>query len=272
MAGVLTNPAGGTGVIYLPLIQSDALTVTQVDEATVIGVAPSVLASRPELAGVQIVVPPNALFSDQGTRGGKVGIAPVPPDRLPEPLPAGLNLPMVITVQTDGPQNFDRPVPARFPNLPDPVSRQRLPPGGRSALWSFSHDTGRWELQGPMTVSADGRFVDTDPGVGIRQPGWHGTSPGVSAGDGDVGFCGMSGPWEPNGDNSEDLCELASRTAISRAQYCQTFQRACTLSCTDCVEDEPAFQACVQLCNLSFARCAVRRDICPWEHGPDEEE
>ena len=25
-----------------------------------------------------------------------------------------------------------------------------------------------------MTVSADGKFVCTDVGVGIRQPGWHG--------------------------------------------------------------------------------------------------
>ncbi|MBK9139075.1 MAG: carboxypeptidase regulatory-like domain-containing protein [Verrucomicrobia bacterium] len=34
---------------------------------------------------------PGALFDDDGNRGGRVGIAPVPPDRLPEPLPEGLN-------------------------------------------------------------------------------------------------------------------------------------------------------------------------------------
>ena len=43
------------------------------------------------------------LFSDNGSRGGTVGIAPVPPDRLPSPLPPGLNFSLVITVQTDGP-------------------------------------------------------------------------------------------------------------------------------------------------------------------------
>ena len=63
-----------------------------------------------------------ALFNEQGVRGGRVGIAPVAPDRLPEPLPPGLNFPLVITVQTDGPQNFDQPVPICLPNLPDPAT------------------------------------------------------------------------------------------------------------------------------------------------------
>src|SRR5205085_334988 len=57
----------------------------------------------------------------------------------------------------------------------------KLPPGAKSALWSFVHDTGRWEIQGSMTVTDDGLFVVTDPGVGVHQPGWHGTQPGVTA-------------------------------------------------------------------------------------------
>ena len=55
-----------------------------------------------------------------------------------------------------------------------------MPAGAKSALWSFNHDTGRWEIGGPMTVSADGRMVCTDPGVGIRAPGWHGSDPAVT--------------------------------------------------------------------------------------------
>ncbi len=106
-------------------------------------------------------------------------MAPVPPDRLPEPLPPGLNLPLVITIQTDGSANFDRPVPVKFPNLPDPVTGVKLPPGAKTALWSFNHDTGRWEIQGSATISADGQLAVTDPGVGVRQPGWHGVAPGT---------------------------------------------------------------------------------------------
>jgi hypothetical protein len=89
---------------------------------------------------------------------------------------------MVITVQTDGPQNFDQPVPVKFPNLPSPDTGKKLAPGEKSALWSFDHDKGIWEIVGPMTVSADGLYLVSDPGVGIRQPGWHGGSPGTGGG------------------------------------------------------------------------------------------
>ena len=80
---------------------------------------------------MEINLPPNTLFSENGAWGGEVGIAPVPPERLPGPLPPGLNFPLVITIQTVGPQNFDQPVPVKFPNLPDPVSGVKLPAGAK---------------------------------------------------------------------------------------------------------------------------------------------
>ncbi len=171
-------PAAGTGEIFLPLIRQGTLQPVSLIQDTRITFPPRVVADNPALAGVSLLVPANSLFSDNGTRGGQVGIAPVPPDRLPGPLPPGLDFPLVITIQTDGPQNFDRPVPVCFPNLPDPRTGEVLPPGARSAIWSFNHDTGEWEVVGPATVSEDGRLVCSDPGVGIRQPGWHGTLPG----------------------------------------------------------------------------------------------
>ncbi|MBL9136647.1 MAG: hypothetical protein JNK85_12295 [Verrucomicrobiales bacterium] len=207
-AGVTTNLAGGTGEIYLPLIQSDALKSVSATTETKVTFSPSVLAARPDLAGVEVQVPANGLFSDSGARGGRVGIAPVAPDRLPEPLPPGLNFPLVITVQTDGPSNFDRPVPVRFPNLPDPVTGVKLGPGAKTVLWSFNHDTGRWEPQGLMTISADGQFAVSDPGTGIRQPGWHGASPGTE-GDGPRRRRGRpdnGGGGDGDGDGDED-CE-----------------------------------------------------------------
>jgi len=185
--GSTNNPAGGTGEIFLPLVKAGTLRAVSPTQSTAVGFPPSVLAERPELAGVTVTVPPNALYSDDGTRGGRVGIAPVEPDRIPSPLPSGLELPLVITIQTDGPSNFSEPVAVRLPNLPDPVTRQKLPPGAKSALWSYNHDTGRWEIQGRMTVTSDGNFVETDPGVGALQPGWHGSSPGSSGGGGGAG-------------------------------------------------------------------------------------
>lgn len=187
VAGRTNNPANGTGVIYLPRVPSDALQVVSATETTVVTLSPTVLEAEPALAGVEIRIPPNALYANDGSRGGRVGLAPVPPDRLPEPLPPGLMLPLVITIQTDGPGNFDRPVPVRLPNLPDPSTGVRLPPGAKTALWSFDHDQGRWEVAGPMTITADGRFAETDAGVGVRQPGWHGAAPGS-------GGCGTDCP------------------------------------------------------------------------------
>ncbi|HAB16001.1 MAG TPA: hypothetical protein DCE44_06090, partial [Verrucomicrobiales bacterium] len=174
VAGVTTNPPNPSGVIYLPLIPADALRPVSPTVDTVVTFPDSVVAGNPALAGVSVTVPANALYADNGVRGGKVGLAPVASDRLPEPLPAGLEHVLDITVQSDGPRNFDQPVPVRFPNLPSPTTGERLPAGSKTALVSFNHDVGRWEVVGTMTVSADGNFVDSDPGVGVRQPGWHG--------------------------------------------------------------------------------------------------
>ncbi|MBI3418163.1 MAG: Ig-like domain-containing protein, partial [Verrucomicrobia bacterium] len=182
LAGRTDNLAGGTGKIYLPLIVQGTLQPVSMTSDTTISFPPSVVASNPALAGVSITVPANSLFSDDGTRGGKVGIAPVPPDRLPGPLPPGLELPLVITVQTDGALNFDKPAPICFPNL------HGLKPGEQTTLVSFNHKKGIWEAVGSMTASADAKYVCTDPGVGILQPGWHG----------DCG-CKPDGPQPPCG-------------------------------------------------------------------------
>jgi len=182
--GRMDNLVNGDGKIYLPLIIEDSLKTVSQTKNTVVVFPKAVLDENPGLSRVRVTVLPNSLFNEEGTRGGMVGIAPVEPDRIPEPLPEGLQAPLVITVQTDGPANFDRPAPVVFPNLPNPETGEILPAGSKSALWSFNHDTGVWEIGGPMTVSADGLTVSSDPGVGIRQPGWHLTWPGTSNGGG----------------------------------------------------------------------------------------
>lgn len=218
--GRTDNLAGGTGEIYLPLVKAGTLQPVSAAVATQISFPAEVTQANPELEGVQIEVPANALFSEDGSRGGRVGIAPVPPDRLPGPLPEGVQFPLVITVQTDGPANFDRPVPARFPNLPDPETGELLPPGAKSALWSFDHDNGEWTIVGSMTVSADGRYVVSDPGQGILEPGWHGTRPGTrgrcdrlvgggsgTGGDGGSGGGGPGGGGPGDDENPEPRCD-----------------------------------------------------------------
>ena len=170
------------GEVYLPLVVDGTLQAVSDTQDTTIGFPPEVVNSDPRFSDVSITVPAGSLFDDQGNSGGMVGMAPVDPDRLPGALPEDLDFPLVITVQTDGPTNFDIPAPVCFPNLPDPDTGLALAPGEKSALWSFNHDTGRWEIAGSMTVSQDGSLVCSDPGSGVRAPGWHGTRPGTQGG------------------------------------------------------------------------------------------
>lgn len=81
VAGKTNNLAGGTGEIFLPLIQGDALKVVSPITETRVTFSPAVLAANPALAGVEIVVPPNALFNERharragGHRAGAAGSA-----------------------------------------------------------------------------------------------------------------------------------------------------------------------------------------------------
>lgn len=210
VAGKADNPAGGSGLIYLPCVCPGTLEPTSQTQETTVEFPQQVLTMNPNLAGTAVEIPANSVFSDDGTRGGRIGIAPVPPDRLPSSLPPGLNLPLVITVQSDGATNLDRPAPVCFPNLPDPVTGLKLGPGEKSALWSFNHDTGQWEVVGPMTVTADGNFVKSDAGVGIRQPGWHGAQPGTGlAAEPPKAPCGGEPDNNPHGESCPPgQCEL----------------------------------------------------------------
>ncbi|MBN9693481.1 MAG: Ig-like domain-containing protein [Verrucomicrobia bacterium] len=236
-AGRTNNLAGGTGLIYLPLVAAGTLQPVSEVAETKVTFPESVVAANPALAGVEIRVPANGLFSDNGTRGGLVGLAPVASDRLPEPLPAGLSHVMDISIQTSGPQNFTAPVPARFPNLVDPATGVKLAPGAKSALWSFNHDTGRWELQGSMTVSPDGNFLDTDAGVGIRQPGWHGSSPGTQGGGGPPPPCSPGGILAEGTSSCgpPDNCPEEPSESLREARQCEARAAACALKCyEDC--------------------------------------
>lgn len=187
--------------LYLPLVPAGTLVPVSNTQDTMVGFPQSVLNEHPEYAGVHLMVPAGSLYSDSGTHGGMVGIAPVSPDRLPGALPEDLKFALVISVQTDGATNFDVPVPVCFPNLPDPVTQQTLPPGAKSALWSFNHDTGQFEIAGPMTVSQDGTLVCSDPGFGIKAPGWHATQPGCSGDGGDA----------------DEMCEGGTGSGLARS-------------------------------------------------------
>lgn len=233
------------GTVYLPAIAQDALqAVSQTNETVVqltasqinaIGAGDPNLAAA--LANVALTVPADSLFSDDGTRGGSVGLAYVDPTRLPDALPPNLALPLVVTVQTDGARNFDRPVPICLPNLPDPNTGERLPPDAKTALWSFNHDTGRFEIVGPMTVSRDGELICSDPGVGLTAPGWHGAGSGTP-GNGGPGNDDDDGGCTPS---FLDLLKTAWRAARAIVECGARLTKAeakirCVLSAVDFID------------------------------------
>ena len=232
------------GNIFLPQVAPGTLQpVSQVADTTITFPA-SVLTNNPELAGVEITVLADSLFADDGSRGGSVGIAPVPPDRLPGTLPPGLEFPLVITVQTDGATNFDMPAPICFPNLPDPGTGQPLAPGEQNFLLSFNHDTGRWEPIGPMTVTSDGQHICTNPGVGIQAPGWHGTGPDPFVPDDNT-------PPDDNEDGQWEETDSAIKSAID---YFGMDTNVCRRLEDGTVEGLLRFRRCVR----NVAACAAQ--------------
>jgi hypothetical protein len=147
--------------IYLPLVPAAAFVTLSTNSVTDV--------SNPaQLPGWSLAVPPHTVERRDGALGQKMLISPVPPSRLPAPLPAGLSPKLVITIQTDGGADvFNQPVPLTAPNLED------LPPGAKTILWDFDHGRGIFVPVATATVSADGRTVTTDPGQGVVRPGWH---------------------------------------------------------------------------------------------------
>ena len=68
---------------------------------------------------------------------------------------------------------------------------------------SFDHALGEWIVVGTMTVSENGLTVVSDPGVGIRAPGWHGMQDGV--------LYGPPPPPPPISDRCKACAEKASK-------------------------------------------------------------
>ncbi|MEX2138181.1 MAG: Ig-like domain-containing protein [Pirellulales bacterium] len=121
---------------------------------------------------MQVSFAPGAAVDEFGNRATEAAIIPVPPDRIPAPLPPNLNPELVISIQAGTATNFDIPAPVTFPNL------EGLAPGEKSLIFSFDHDAGEWVVIGAGSVSADGLSIVSDVGVGIAAPGWHFTFSG----------------------------------------------------------------------------------------------
>ena len=157
--------------IHLPFILNSAIHEITPGEAMTVSLPVEQTEGNPDLALVSLTIPADSLINFDGTPGTQVGVFQVASDRLPAPLPGGLTHTFDVTVQADA-GNFNEPAPITFPNT------DGLAPGEKSFLMSFDHFKGEWIIVGTMTVSEDGLTVTSDPGVGVRAPGWHGVQSG----------------------------------------------------------------------------------------------
>lgn len=158
--------------VYLPRLRTAILQTVSDTEPTTVTVPPE---AAPDLTPQQrqflnLTIQPNTAvgFDGQVIDNAQIGISTVPTSLIKDMLPAGLTQPVfTITVQAPGVATFTTPVTLSFPNV------YNAAPGTKQLFMSFDHTTGRLEVEGTATVSADGLSVVTDPDSGLTHPGWH---------------------------------------------------------------------------------------------------
>lgn len=159
--------------VYLPRLVTSLLHNVSSTTATTVGAdalaAPNLPADKRQF--LTLAAQPNSILGADGLplANPQIGISTVPPELVQDMLPPGLREQHTfeITIQAPGATVFSTPVEITFPNL------QNAAPGSKVNVYSFDHTTGLVVLDGTATVSADGQFVTSDPGNGIRAPGWH---------------------------------------------------------------------------------------------------
>ncbi|MBL8188224.1 MAG: IPT/TIG domain-containing protein, partial [Acidobacteria bacterium] len=181
---------------YLPAIDP-------LDTAINPNAATDVFSTRPGLEELKMTIPQGIslriLDANNNPTGTvtHVSITPVPIDRTPAPLPGGVRASLVYTSQpgnscvwntatnqcfTDdtGPK-----MPVTYPNL------SGANPGTQVPLWAFDHNNVNWYQYGLGTVSADGKRITPNAGVGLRDFSWHfaSTPTGNGGNPGDPNSC-----------------------------------------------------------------------------------
>ncbi|WP_051979009.1 RHS repeat-associated core domain-containing protein [Edaphobacter aggregans] len=115
-----------------------------------------IVATTPRIPGLEVHIPAGIRIRDlEGKEVHSISITPIPPDRPPFPLPAGVTFPTYFTIQPDGAtiegtgQSLVHGLKLVFPN-PD-----NLRAGQPVDYWSMDPKTGGWMIYGTGIVSAD---------------------------------------------------------------------------------------------------------------------
>ncbi|MCA1602174.1 MAG: DUF6531 domain-containing protein, partial [Acidobacteria bacterium] len=135
--------------------------------------------TTPRVPGMEVRIPSSSVLRMPGGKHHmhgmtkreltSVAITPIPVDRPPFPLPAGVEDGLLFTLQLHGARveglNGEKRPGLRivFPNY------QNLPAGSRVDFWNYDAEAGAgWYMYGHGTVTADRRQVIPDPGVELQ--------------------------------------------------------------------------------------------------------
>lgn len=166
----------GMETMYLPRLEQTILKTIDTDQTHRLVLEPAAAfdLTDAERQRLTIEIAPGSLVDASGApvATAQVGLSVVPPELVRDMLPPGvLQHAFDITVQAFGFANFSTPAVLTFPNVFGAV------PGEKLEFLSFDHTTGRLEIEGTATVSADGLTIRTDPGGGLTHPGWAAVTP-----------------------------------------------------------------------------------------------
>lgn len=146
--------------------------------------------TNPSLPGLELHIPAGTVITDHyGKVIHQVNITPVPLDRPPFPLPAGVSVPIYFTIQPGGAylKSLTSPNGVSGARLIYPNSHH-LSPGTRAAFWNYDADAKGWYVYGHGSATPDGRSIAPDPGVllyeftGAMQAGGDGPGQGCTIG------------------------------------------------------------------------------------------
>lgn len=187
--GVDVVPGIGNEVdftVYLPKIDTANIVPITQDSDT-----QQVLTS-PAIPNAKIMIPPHTIIVNaDGSPVPQISLTPVPPDKLPMPLPDGVTPEQVGSFYSLQPGGAvaSNPIEISFPNFVP--NSQFVPAGTTVPLWTVDHDLGTFHVYGSGKPSSDGTKIVPDfdpehPGLkyGLTRFSWHGFSFGSQAGGG----------------------------------------------------------------------------------------
>lgn len=126
-----------------------------------------VVVTTPQIPGLEVRIPPHAWIRDEDGRPvTEITITPIPLDRPPFPLPAGVQVPLYFTVQPGGAYIYSRDGSGARLIYPNSLGK---PAHQKFEFWDYDAERKGWYIYGLGTVTDDGRQVVPDPGVAIYE-------------------------------------------------------------------------------------------------------